>query len=374
MRIALFASTADRTNGYGNITCALSTHLHALGCSITLFLPKNEETLVSDLRFPFEMRCVLPKNVFRLYQREGWKFLRSVDVARCDIVHSLFAFPYCITALRSARKYGKPFLMGAQGTYGVRPLTQFPERFFLKQCYASAKAIMTPSECTKRKIIEYAGRDYPITVIHNGVDFDRFQRNIPSILSRFAGKKVLLTVGGLKERKGQDLVLKALQKIRQRRSDVVYVLVGEGSWEQGLKTLAKDLGVSDCVIFAGNKTGDELVAYFQACDIYVHTPKVVDLNFEGFGIVYLEAGACGKPVVATDAGGIRDAVIDGETGLIAPDLDVDGIADRILLLLNDPMLAATMGDAGRAYAQKNNWNTITKQFMRLYEQELGITH
>ena len=74
---------------------------------------------------------------------------------------------------------------------------------------------------------------------------------------------------------------------------------------------------SVCVEFAGRKSGDELVSYFQLCDIYVHTPKVVDLKFEGFGIVYLEASACGKPIVATDAGGVRDAVIDGETGLIA---------------------------------------------------------
>jgi len=373
MKIALFSATADRTNGYGNITYELSKHLHALGNDIVLFLPRDERHLVAGWGLPFEIRCVLPKNVFRLYQREGWKYFRSVDVSGFDLVHSLFSFPFCITAMCSARKYGKPFMMGAQGTYGVRPLTQFPERFFLKQCYRRAAAIAVPSAFTKDKIVQYAGEQYPITVIHNGVDFGRFNRPVDAeqIRKHYGNKKMLLTVGGLKERKGQDLVLEALQQIRARRGDVVYVLVGEGNWRPGLERMAAELGVGDAVHFAGNKTGDELVAYFHACDLYVHTPKIVDLNFEGFGIVYIEAGACGKPSVATDAGGVRDAVIDGETGIVVGDGDVTGIANAVLDLLDHPDRIASLGQAARMYAQKHDWPLIAKSFMELYEKQLA---
>ncbi|MBM3231156.1 glycosyltransferase family 4 protein [Candidatus Peregrinibacteria bacterium] len=368
MRIALFTATADRTNGYGNITYELSRHLHSLGNEVVLFVPRNEAKFVVEWNLPFEIRCVLPKNVFRLYQKEGWKYFRTIDVSGFDIVHSLFSFPFCIPAMRSARKYRKPFMMGAQGTYGVRPLTQFPERWFLKQCYRRAAAIAVPSMYTKEKICEYAGERYPITVIHNGVDYARFSRPVDTrkVREQYGNKKILLTVGGLKERKGQDLVLQALQQIRSRRNDVVYVLVGEGNWKQGLQRMAADLGVGDAVHFVGNKTGDELVAYFQACDLYVHTPKVVDLNFEGFGIVYLEAGACGKPSVATDAGGVRDAVVHGETGVVINDGDVTGIASAVLDLLDHPDRIATLGSAARQYAEKHDWALIAKSFMDLY--------
>jgi glycosyltransferase involved in cell wall biosynthesis len=113
------------------------------------------------------------------------------------------------------------------------------------------------------------------------------------------------------------------------------------------------------------------VAYFQAADIYVHTPKIVDLKFEGFGIVYLEASACGKPIVATDAGGIRDAVLEEETGLIASDGDVEGVAQRVVQLLDDPSLASKMGEAGVEYARKNTWNSIAQEFVNLYSQAHG---
>ncbi|MCA9371232.1 MAG: glycosyltransferase family 4 protein [Candidatus Peregrinibacteria bacterium] len=369
MRIAIFSATIDRTNGYGNIAYELCKTLRHEGIEFVLFLPRNEKRFTKDL--PFATRCVLPKNVFRLYQREGWKYFKSVDVSAFDIVHSLFAFPFCIPAYRSAKKYGKPFLMGAQGTYGVRPLTQFPENIFLKQCYRSAKAVTVPSVFTKEQIQKYAGREYPITVIHNGVDFNRFQRSVPDIKNQFEGKKMLMTVGGLKERKGQDLVLRALQIVLRERDDVEYVLVGAGNWESGLRKLAAELGIADHVVFAGSKQGDELVSYFNACDIYVHTPKVVDLNFEGFGIVYLEASACGKPIVAADAGGIRDAVLDGKTGLIAPDGDIDAIAAHILTLLGDSAMVRKMGEAGRQYASKNDWNSVAQGFIKLYSQAHG---
>ena len=368
MRIALFSPTIDFRNGYGNITFELCSQYHTMGIDFTLFIPMVESELCEKLQVPFAVSPVLQKNIFRLFQREGWKYFTHVNVSAFDIVHSLFAFPFCIPACRSARKYGKRFIMGAQGTYGVLPLTQYPERWFLKKCYRAAQSVTVPSAYTKEQIFTHAKEEYPITIIHNGVHFDRFQKEVDtsSIRERYADKKILLTVGGLKERKGQDLVLRALPKVLERHPDTVYVLVGDGNWKTGLKELAETLGIRDAVDFAGSKTGDELVAYFRACDVYVHTPKVVRLNFEGFGIVYLEASACRKPIVATDAGGIRDAVMDNETGLIVSDGDVEGIASSILTLLDDTALAGRLGDTGWEYAKEHSWTAIAHKYASLY--------
>jgi phosphatidylinositol alpha-1,6-mannosyltransferase len=373
MHIALFSSTIHPSAGYGNITKEYTSALHARGQTFVLFLPASQEATTESSDYPFEIRFVLPEYIFRIYQPKALGYFTSINVSEFDLVHSLFAFPYCLLAQRSAKKYKKPYIMGAQGTHGVRPLTYFPEKLFLKSCYSNAAAIVVPSQYTKEKICEYAGTKYPITVIHNGVRFDRFQQQVDvhSIRDHYSGKKILLTVGGLWGRKGHDLVLQMLYNVIQKYPNIVYVIVGDGNSRENLENMATELGIRDSVDFVGRKSGDELVAYFQACDVYVHTPKVVDLKFEGFGIVYLEASACSRPIVATDAGGIRDAVVDQETGLIADDGDIEGIGDRVIKLLENPDLAATMGAAGLEYARKNDWNSIAQQFIDLYSQAHG---
>lgn len=378
MKVAIFSPTVSPRDGYGNITFELTKALSQKGVDITLFLPESQKEFAEVLNLPFEVRYELPEYIFRLYQPKAFKFWQKINVSEFDVVHSLFAFPYCMIAARSAKKYKKPFIMGAQGTHGVRPLTYFPEKLFLKKCYSKAKKITVPSKYTAQMIEKYSGKTYPIEVIHNGVNFERFQKEVgtPSIKSKYEGKIILLTVGGLWGRKGHDIVLKALSKVIKKRKDVVYVIVGEGNARGQLEELIAQLGLKTQVEFAGRQMADNLVSYYQACDIYVHTPKVVDLKFEGFGIVYLEASACGKPIVATDAGGIRDAVIDtstglstgAQTGLIAEDGDIDGVADRILRLCEDEDLRRKLGQAGREYAKKNSWSSIAEKFENLYSQ------
>lgn len=262
--------------------------------------------------------------------------------------------------------------MGAQGTHGVRPLVWFPERWLLSWCYKQASGIAVPSVYTKEKILELSKQSLDIDIIHNGVRFERFAHDPGSadIRKMYPGKKILLTVGGLWGRKGQDMVIRSLPQILKEHPDAIYMMVGDGNAKEDLQNLASELGVADAVVFAGRKSGDELVSYFHACDIYVHTPRMTDLKFEGFGIVYLEASACGKPIVATDSGGIRDAVLDGKTGLIAAPEDSTDIAQRVTHLLSDTILAAQLGTAGRTYAQQHNWPNIADQYMHLYKKAL----
>lgn len=373
MRVAIFSSSIIPKDGYGNITYELTRELHAHGMDLTLFLPHNQAEEARKMALPFDVRCVLPKYIYRIFARNGLSYFRSVDVSGYDLVHDLFSYPYCIPALRSAKKYGKPFITGAQGTHGVRPLTYFPERYLLKRCFRQAKAIIVPSAYTKHRMLEEAKEDFAISIIHNGVHYARFQRkgNVTTVRNAFPDKKLLLTVGGLWGRKGHDLVLCALPTILRAHPDVQYVIVGDGNARAHLEHLAISLGIGNHVTFAGRKSGEELVAYFQACDIYVHTPRIVDRNkFEGFGIVYLEASACGKPIVATDAGGIRDAVLDQETGLIVPDGDIEGIAKSIIQLLDDESLAKELGDRGMRYAQEHDWSVIARKFIELYQKTL----
>lgn len=368
MRIALLSSTLDEKNGYGNITREYCSALHANGIDFTLFLPRSEEVRVREANVTYRVACVLPTYLFTFRDPRALLYFRSLNLRGYTHVHSLLDFPYCVIGARSARKWKLPFIMGSQGTYGVVPLLRQPDRWAMEYAYRTAKHIIVPSEFTKNAITKFTSKPYPISVIHNGVRFERFARehDTTPIRAQFPGKTILMTVGGLKERKGQDLTIAALAIARKEIPDLIYVLVGDGPWKPGLQEHTRTHGVAEHVHFLGSKDGDDLVAHMQACDIYVHTPKVVNWNFEGFGIVYLEASACGKPIVATDAGGVRDAVRDGETGIIAPDGDVEAVARAIVDLCRDPQKRSRMGSAGKAYAQQHDWPLIVDQFLPLY--------
>lgn len=373
MRIALFSSTLDVTNGYGNITYEFCRALSNQGIDFSLFLPRDEAARVTHAEPRWSVHYELPRYIFRFKPHSLFQYLRTVDVSRYDLVHSLLDFPYCFMAARAAKRYRKPFLMGTQGTYGVLPLTFWPEKYFLLWSYLQAKTIIVPSQFTREKILFHTRHAFPIRVIHNGVHFSRFQeKRALSELATYAGKKVLLTVGGLKTRKGQDMVIRALPSICFKHPEVMYVLVGDGEKEY-LERLAERMGVDRHVAIVGSRRGDDLVAYFQRADIYVHTPRVVnDLLFEGFGIVYLEASACRKPIVATDAGGVRDAILDGETGVIVPDGDVDAIGSAIDRLLSNPVECQRLGKNGYAWAAEHDWARIVGQFIKAYEHCLTV--
>lgn len=370
MRIALFSSDIERDNGYGNITYELCTALSKNKDIIpVLFLPKSSKKPAE--KTAFEIRYVLPEYIFRIRNRNAIPYMfQNIDLRGFDLVHSLFEFPYSFLAARLAKKYNIPFIMGSQGTYGVLPLTYFPEKYFAMWAYRQAREIIVPSAFTREKILEYSGQSYPISIIHNGVNFSRFKDgpDISDLKRKYGDKKILLTVGAVKNRKGQDIVIRALPEVIKRHPNALYIIAGGGTWRPYLEKIVDGMNLNKHVEFTGRLEDAEIVKYFHLSKIYVHTPRVTNLNFEGFGIVYLEASACGKPIVATDAGGIRDAVIDGKTGLIAPDEDVAGIAERIIRLLDDPALSRTLGGNGKEYARDHDWSNIVKKFISKYHK------
>ncbi len=377
MKILLSSSTIDRKNGYGNITYELSRALVQKGVQITLLIPADYPHKIPEIP-GVDIHKVLPPYLFQYMRPTFWKYMiwKYKTNEKYDLVHSLFEFPYAPLMAREAKRLEVPFIVGAQGSYGVKPLTEYPERFFLKYAYDTARAIHVPSVYTRDAICKYAKKEYDITVIHNGVDFDRFssyEEKNNSVKEQYTGKKILLTVGQLKRRKGQDMVIRALPEIISKHPETIYLIVGSDAWNGYLSRLALELGVSDHVVFVGSVSDTDIIKYFHACDVYVHTPRVAGKYFfEGFGIVYLEAGACGKPSVGADAGGIKDALIHNETGFVASNEDVSGIAQYVNKLLSDPVLSAQFGVNARTYALEHTWDKIADQYISLYAKHLNF--
>lgn len=215
-------------------------------------------------------------------------------------------------------------------------------------------------------------------VVPNGADSERFRRLSESELADFrarhpvasADRTLLLTVGHVDRRKGQDLVIRALPKLAQTLPNVHYLMLGLPTRGEELETLARELGVEQRVHLLGRRSADELLGFLNACDLFVMASRhTASGDFEGFGIAVVEAALCGKLAVVSDDSGLVEAIEPGETGLSVPPEDVDALAARMLELLEDPQRRQAMGQ--RAYDRaraEQTWDRRGQQYHRLLLQ------
>lgn len=172
------------------------------------------------------------------------------------------------------------------------------------------------------------------------------------------GRPVVVCVSRLVPRKGQDVLLRAWPAVRRQVPDAVLLLVGGGPARHRLRRLAAATGVADAVVFTGSVPRDELPAYFDAGDVFAMPcrSRLGGLDVEALGMVFLEAAACGLPVVAGAAGGAVDAVRDGDTGYLVDGRRPAAVAARLVQLLTDPAAAAAMGERARRWVlQEWQW-------------------
>jgi len=187
--------------------------------------------------------------------------------------------------------------------------------------------------------------------------------------SQLENKKVLLSVGRLVERKGQDMVIKSLPLVLKAYPDLKYVIVGRGPEKERLEQLIDELQLGD-VVSIYEKVGDfELPAFYELADVFIlPCRELEDGDVEGFGIVFVEAGNCKKPVIAGRSGGAVEAVEENITGLLVNPLDEKEIATKILELIRKPELAKKLGENGYKRVQKYfKWSDQAKKLIKLLE-------
>ncbi|MBE9569441.1 MAG: glycosyltransferase, partial [Proteobacteria bacterium] len=206
-----------------------------------------------------------------------------------------------------------------------------------------------------------------LIVVPNGIEpQDVLSR--PVDFAKQQGKYLtLLSVSNLVQTKGIDLNLYALQKIHKNYPALRYVVIGSGPEEAGLRKLAKELGLERQVEFLGRQPHHRVMAYMAACDVFT----LPSWN-EGFGIVYLEAMANGKPVVGCRGEGIEDFVEHGKTGLLVKPRDVDSLIEALNFLLRNPEEARAMGERARKLVLENyTWEKNAEKTIKVYQEVLN---
>ncbi|MEN9735354.1 MAG: hypothetical protein RL129_64 [Actinomycetota bacterium] len=244
-----------------------------------------------------------------------------------------------------------------------------PFSFVMRKIGNSCDVVTYLGAFTRDAMKRALGKRVQLIHIAPGISIDNFQpgEKPHDLVEKYglAGSPTIVCVGRLVLRKGQDKLIKALPKIKNEIPNVKLVIVGKGKLENKLKRLAKRLNVLESVIFVGRVDYKDLPKYFRLGDIFAmpSRSRLLGLEVEGLGIVYLEASASGIPVVGGISGGAPDAVLVGETGYVADGRDTSDIAKHITYLLKDLNHAKELGVNGRKWAETNwSWKLWGQRF------------
>jgi len=288
-------------------------------------------------------------------------FVQSLWLTVTRRITAIFAgrvLPEGLVALVVGRLTRRPVLIYAHG----EELTGWGRgRKFKAMCFAMRNAdwVLSNSDNTRDILINLIGVDpQRIAVIYPTVDENRFRPGLPCDdlhpqIGLTGNKKLILSVGRLMRRKGFDNVIRSLPLLLKQGLDIEYALIGIGDDLDYLQKLARELGLDRRVHFLGHVSYEDLPRWYNACDLFAMPNRDIDGDSEGFGLVFLESAASGKPAVAGKAGGTDSAVVNGETGLRVDGEKVEEIAQSLMHLLRNPAEAAEMGRKARLRVLEN---------------------
>jgi len=289
----------------------------------------------------------------RHIQRSGFDF---------DLIDAHYVYPDGIAAIWLGLLLSKPVVVTARGTdVNLIPQLKIPRKL-IQHGLQRASAIIAVSEALKQAIVALNFPANDIFVLRNGVDLAKFFPQAREPIRRDLGLDcpTLISVGHLIERKGHDLIIRALVDL----PGYVLLVVGDGPEYRRLRTLATSIGVGARVRFLGVKSHEEMTRYYCAADALV-----LASSREGWPNVLLEAMACGTPVIASNVWGNPEIVRAPESGLLMNERTSKGVARAVLSLFgNLPARTAT-----RRYAEQYSWHQTSRGQIDIFTKVLGIT-
>lgn len=277
-------------------------------------------------------------------------------------------------ALLARRVFGIPYVVF---TYG-QEIRRRRRQHMVIRVLRGADLVIACSRFTQSVVLRHGVPPERVSVLYPGVDPERFSAEPDGGGARSdGGTRTILSVARLTELyKGHDTVIRTLPLIKAKCPGVRYVIAGGGRLQDYLRQVARSVDVEGDVVFAGEVSDDELERLYRSSDVLVQLSResASGGGVEGFGIVCIEAAACGKPVVAGRSGGLVDSVADGETGILVDPLDIGAAAEAIAAVLQDATLAQRLGEAGRRRVlERFTWDAMATEARRLFAQAAGQT-
>lgn len=368
MKICFLTKNLDIGQGWGRSIFNLAVGVRGKGTDII--------ALVEDLtNLDFEKKT-LSSSIIISALRSRRFFKES------DIINAHDVWPYGIIAFLGSLGLGKKVVITAHGTYSVAPFYEKGIKGFLKRALGklvlnSADKIITISNFTAseiKKIIPEA----KVEIIYWGVDSQKKWKDEYINLEKVKGEDVvglkpyILSVGAIKHRKGQHVSLEAFNMIKDKYPDLKYVLVGQYDekdiYKKSLDEQIERYGIKDRVYFFKNISDEELSVLYLNSSLFILTSVNDDNVFEGFGLVYLEAGAFSKPVIGAFGSGAEDAIIDGKTGILVKEKNAKEASLAIEKILSDQSLSKYLGNEGKKRSEDMTWSKTADNYLKIFKE------
>lgn len=305
-----------------------------------------------------------------MYARFFFKSLALALIHRFDAIHAFRALPEGLVAWAVARLTFRPVVIYAHGeeltTWGYGGKFK-AMRFALRH----ADRVVANSEHTRGTLLEMGIDPARITVIYPGVDVSVFRPGLDTTGLRESlgirpDEKLVFSVGRLSRRKGFDQMIRAVAKLHAEGIPLRYVIAGIGEDAGYLDGLIAEHNAQGVVHRIGAVSEADLPRWMNACDVFAMPNRDINGDNEGFGMVFIEAAACGKPSLAGDAGGTGAAVLDGETGLRVDGTSVETVAIGLIRLLSGKDDAMKIGQSGWKRVQMEfSWERVAKKTLAL---------
>jgi phosphatidylinositol alpha-1,6-mannosyltransferase len=293
-------------------------------------------------------------------------------------VHAATLLPEGFLAWMIEALIGRRYLVFIHGEELAVAASSRQLSWMANRVISGADRIIANSKNTRELILRrWPACEAKVAVVTPGVDTAQFKPADHNAQVRqrlgWTGRRVILTVGRLQARKGHDRLIEALPLIRRDIPDVLYAIVGSGERQQELQSLAEKHGVIDHVKFHGALADQELIECYQQCDLMALPNREINGDIEGFGMVLLEAQACGRPVLAGISGGTAETLRDGETGRLVACDHAEPLANVLVEMLSDADKLDRMGVAARQWAiARFDWPNVAALANEVFSQLAAI--
>ncbi|MDO8241146.1 MAG: glycosyltransferase family 4 protein [Candidatus Moranbacteria bacterium] len=347
LEVDLVTSSIDEKYHLDNISEKIRVHRLPIG--------KNS----SNLHFQSQKDLLV-------YSWKAYQFSKELIKAnKYDLTHSFFSIPCGFLSMLLKRKYGLPYIVSLRGS----DVPGYSERFglayyvftpIIKYVWKKSDAVISNSIGLKELALK-AKPDQEVGVIFNGIDIENFKPDA----SKKPADRFIITPGASRvtKRKGLDFLIKAVAQLLPKYPQIFLKVMGDGDEKENLTAMVAEMGLEKNIQLIGRVPREETTPYYQEASLFV----LPSFN-EGMSNAMLEALASGLPIVATDTGGTKELVTEGQNGLVIEMGDADDMAEKIEKVISNPELCAKMGQESRKVAETMSWGSVARQYFELYQK------
>jgi glycosyltransferase involved in cell wall biosynthesis len=383
MKVCYLIPMLDYATGWGRWTVDLLEKIVEFGVEPILVVPESqrrEHAATGMDKFETHFWGPEPYLSFHQAHRVNFRGLRDLRSLRnkfaqlkerdIALVHAADLYPWGYFARQLKEETGAPVILTNHSKLLFNPRISLIDLRLCRLAVRASDRVVSVSDWSSRRIQKELGMDGGrFTFVHNGVNFERMAQCADDAATARPSHKcgpVVLSVTRFIPMKGIETSVLAFAKIKEEIPEARYFIVGPHSnprYVARIRNLIATKGIRDVYLPGKTSSLDELAAYYRDADLLLHTSRS-----ESFGLIFLEAGYFGVPVVATAVGGVPEVVMDGENGLLVPDGDADTAAEAMRKILTSPALARRLGDNNRKRALENTTHRVASDYYKLYTE------